>query len=47
MHDGKEDVGGKQSEIGLKEKRSHRDTFESAECNSNPRKSVNLLTGKG
>lgn len=46
MHDGKEDVGGKQSEMGLKEKRSRRDTFESGECDSNPLKSVNLLTEK-
>lgn len=46
MRDGEEGVGGKQSERGLKEKRSRRDTFESRECDSSLLKSVNLLTGK-
>lgn len=46
MHDGKEGVGGKQSEMGLKEERSRRDTFESRECDSNLLRNVNLLTGK-
>lgn len=43
---GKEAQVGKQSETGLKEKRSRWDTEEGRESNSNLLKCVNLLTGE-